>query len=79
MGAFTKRKLSNAQLPEDERPQVELANQQSIVPDEQKATVLAVTAGFTASLGGLIFGYVRYSDIAVAALSLPSLTRFLQW
>lgn len=61
MGAFTKRKLSNAQLPEDERPQVELANQQSNVPDEQKVTALAVTAGFTASLGGLIFGYVRYS------------------
>ncbi|OAA72000.1 General substrate transporter [Akanthomyces lecanii RCEF 1005] len=58
MGAFTKRKLSNAQLPEDERPQVELANQQSNVPDEQKVTALAVTAGFTASLGGLIFGYV---------------------
>ncbi|OAQ98805.1 hypothetical protein LLEC1_06906 [Akanthomyces lecanii] len=60
MGAFIKRKLSNAQLPEDERPQVELANQQSNVPvpDEQKVTALAVTAGFTASLGGLIFGYV---------------------
>ncbi|ATY59255.1 General substrate transporter [Cordyceps militaris] len=58
MGAFSKRKLSNAHLPEDERPQVELAQNQSITPDEQKVTALAVSAGFTASLGGLIFGYV---------------------
>ncbi|KAM3499032.1 hypothetical protein MY10362_007689 [Beauveria mimosiformis] len=58
MGAFTKRKLSNAHLPEDERPQVELAQNQSVSPDEQKVTALAVAAGFTASLGGLIFGYV---------------------
>ncbi|OAA70438.1 General substrate transporter [Cordyceps fumosorosea ARSEF 2679] len=58
MGAFTKRKPNNAQLPEDEQPQVELAQNQSVVQDEQKVTALAVAAGFCASLGGLIFGYV---------------------
>lgn len=59
MGAFTKRKLSTAHIPEDERPQVELAHTHSVTQDEQKVTALAVTTGFTASLGGLIFGYVR--------------------
>lgn len=59
MGAFTKRKLSNAHIPEDERPQVELAHSHSVSQDEQKVTFLALAAGFTASLGGLIFGYIR--------------------
>lgn len=59
MGAFTKRKLSNSQIPEDERPRVELSHSHSVSQDEQKVTFLAVAAGFTASLGGLIFGYVR--------------------
>ncbi|TQV90741.1 MFS monosaccharide transporter [Cordyceps javanica] len=58
MGAFSKRKLSNAHLPDDEQPQVELAQNRSASQDEQKVTALAVAAGFTASLGGLIFGYV---------------------
>lgn len=62
MGAFTKRKLSNSHIPEDERPQVEMANRQSVGQDEQKVTALALAAGFTASLGGLIFGYVRFVD-----------------
>ncbi|KAJ3496086.1 hypothetical protein NLG97_g2924 [Lecanicillium saksenae] len=58
MGAFTKRKLSNSQIPEDERPQVELSHSHSVSQDEQKVTFLALAAGLTASLGGLIFGYV---------------------
>ena len=64
MGLFKKHAPSEAQLSKEDLKKGE----KSDVQVEQKVTLLACVLGAVASLGGFIFGYVRYANDAACFL-----------
>lgn len=59
-------KFSKRKSPDAAESHAEVSHAQSVAPaavaDQQHVTVLAVVLGVVASIGGFMFGYVRYGQ-----------------